>query len=97
MKPGQVICCNVMVSDGVCQKCKHSKPHYPDDTCGVDCPYEFNPPSKCKEFKNPAVCPNGHVCSDMLCYHRLVHEQDAIFCFGGCKEFDDVSGCVELS
>ena len=71
----EVICSNIIIGDGFCKECKHSKPHDPDTSCDVDCPYEFAVERECIPVPNdPRICDHSYKCWDVCCYHMNVHE-----------------------
>lgn len=71
----KVICKNIILGDGYCASCKHSRPHIEDESCGEDCPYDFAIEQECIECNNPAICINSTKCQCHGCLHIVVHDR----------------------
>lgn len=71
----KVICKNIIIGDGYCSTCKHSKPHVHDDeSCGNDCPYDLAIDQECIECETPVICVNAMTCQYYKCPHIVIHE-----------------------
>lgn len=69
-----VICKNIIINDGYCKECRHSKQHEKDDSCGEDCPYDLAINQECIECENPLICEHSQKCLHYECPHIVVHE-----------------------
>lgn len=76
----KVICKNIVFKDGYCKECMHSRLHDRDDSCGNDCPYEFESTGECIECSDPVICNESASCTVKNCQHIYVHDRNGNAC-----------------